>query len=55
MNRGPPIIELMTPTGRPFAPDTLATVSANNMNAAPNAAEAGMRYLLSEPTNILAT
>ena len=43
MKSGPPIIEQITPTGSPLGPLTLATVSASITNAAPKAADAGMR------------
>jgi hypothetical protein len=43
MNNGPPTIEQITPTGKPFMPDTLANVSARTKNAAPKAAEAGIK------------
>ena len=43
MNSGPPTMALMTPTGSPLIPETFAMVSAMRMNAAPKAAEAGMR------------
>ena len=40
--------------GRSKLTTQCATMSANSMSAAPTRAEAGTRYLLSEPMNILA-
>jgi hypothetical protein len=43
MNIGPPITEVMTPTGRPVAVRTLAMQSQIIRNAAPKQADAGIR------------
>ena len=45
---------VITPTGRPV-PMHFAAQSEHRRSMAPNAADAGIRYLLSDPRNILAT
>ncbi len=52
-NNGLPIMAVITPTGSPVAPITLPTQSQTIRNAPPNAADAGRRYLLSEPMKSL--
>ena len=54
MNNGQPISEETTPTGSPNVPATIAMQFATRRNSAPKAAEAGKRYLVSEPTKTLA-
>ena len=50
MKSGQPMIALTTPTGRPNVPSLEASVLAKMRNIAPNAADAGRRYLESDPT-----
>ena len=52
-NNGLPMTPVMTPTGTPVDPTTLPMQSHTIRNAPPNAADAGRRYLLSEPMNSL--
>ena len=54
MNNGQPMNAVITPTGRNVgAIMTLDTRSATINNTAPKAADAGIRYLLSDPKKIL--
>ena len=53
MKSGPPISEVITPTGRPDTITDFAIMSQIIRNSPPNTADAGMRYLQSDPiTNL---
>jgi hypothetical protein len=51
---GPPIIAVTIPMGRVEEVTVFATISANTIKDAPIDAEAGIRYLLSDPTKMRA-
>lgn len=52
-NKGLPMIAVTTPTGTPVDPTTLPMQSQAMRKNPPNAADAGIRYRLSDPRNIL--
>ena len=54
MNDARKVGRVTIPTDLDVVPETLEMQSAMRRNAAPNAADAGIRYLDSEPTKILA-